>query len=39
MSRDQAVAIWQAAVDAVRPEPLVQRAVEADTAIRARARD
>lgn len=30
MSRERALAIWNAAVDAVRPEPLVRRAVEAE---------
>ena len=30
MSRERAIAIWNAAVDAVRPEPLVRRAVEAE---------
>lgn len=34
MSREHVTAIWQAAVDAVRPEPLVRAAVEADAAIR-----
>jgi hydroxypyruvate reductase/glycerate 2-kinase len=34
MSREHATAIWQAAVDAVRPEPLVRAAVESDRAIR-----
>lgn len=34
MSRENAMRIWQAAIDAVRPEPLVQRAVEAEPAIR-----
>lgn len=34
MSRVHALAIWHAAVDAVRPEPLVRAAVEADSAIR-----
>lgn len=33
MSREHATAIWRAAVDAVRPEPLVRAAVEADRAI------
>jgi hydroxypyruvate reductase/glycerate 2-kinase len=33
MSREHALAIWQAAVDAVRPEPLVEAAVRAETAI------
>lgn len=35
MSREHAVSIWRAAVDAVRPEPLVEAAVLADDAIRA----
>jgi glycerate 2-kinase len=30
MSRERALAIWNAAVDAVRPEPLVRRAAEAE---------
>jgi hydroxypyruvate reductase/glycerate 2-kinase len=34
MSRDQALAIWQAAVDAVRPEPLVEAALRGDEEIR-----
>jgi hydroxypyruvate reductase/glycerate 2-kinase len=34
MSREHAAAIWQAAIDAVRPEPLVRAAIEADRAIR-----
>jgi hydroxypyruvate reductase/glycerate 2-kinase len=34
MSREHATAIWRAAVGAVRPEPLVRAAVEADRAIR-----
>jgi hydroxypyruvate reductase/glycerate 2-kinase len=34
MSRDHALAIWNAAVDAVRPEPLVRRAVEAERWLR-----
>ena len=33
MSREHALAIWTAAVDAVRPEPLVRAAVEAERAI------
>ncbi len=32
MSREHALAIWQAAVDAVRPEPLVEAAVRAEPA-------
>src|SRR5436305_14547514 len=34
MSRERALAIWNAAVDAVRPEPLVRAALEAERAIR-----
>jgi hydroxypyruvate reductase/glycerate 2-kinase len=34
MSREHALAIWRAAVDAVRPEPLVEAAVRAEEAIR-----
>ncbi|MBM3980143.1 MAG: glycerate kinase [Planctomycetes bacterium] len=34
MSRDHALAIWTAAVDAVRPEPLVRKAVEAERWLR-----
>jgi hydroxypyruvate reductase/glycerate 2-kinase len=34
MSREHALQIWQAAVDAVRPEPLVEAAVRADDTIR-----
>src|SRR5262245_53919837 len=34
MSREHALAIWNAAVDAVRPEPLVRAAVEAEAWIR-----
>ena len=34
MSREHALAVWQAAVDAVKPAPLVRGAVEADDAIR-----
>lgn len=34
MSRDHALAIWNAAVDAVRPEPLVRKAVEAERWLR-----
>jgi glycerate 2-kinase len=34
MSREHALAIWQAAVDAVRPEPLVARAVRNEPALR-----
>jgi glycerate 2-kinase len=34
MSRENAMRIWQGAIDAVQPEPLVQRAVEAEPAIR-----
>src|SRR3954468_4380222 len=30
MSREHALAVWNAAVDAVRPEPLVKRALESD---------
>jgi glycerate 2-kinase len=33
MSREHALAIWKAAVDAVRPEPLVEAAVRAEAAI------
>ena len=33
MSREHALSIWKAAVDAVRPEPLVAAAVSADAAI------
>ena len=33
MSREHALAIWNAAVDAARPEPLVRAAVEAERAI------
>jgi hydroxypyruvate reductase/glycerate 2-kinase len=33
MSRDHALAVWYAAVDAVRPEPLVRAALEADRAL------
>ncbi len=33
MSREHALTIWSAAVDAVRPEPLVRAAVEADATI------
>ena len=35
MSREQALAIWQAAVDAVRPEPLVEAALRNEDEIRA----
>jgi len=35
MSREQALAIWHAAVDAVRPEPLVEAALSGDDQIRA----
>src|SRR5262245_16157823 len=35
MSREQALAIWHAAVDAVRPEPLVEAALRGDEEIRA----
>jgi hydroxypyruvate reductase/glycerate 2-kinase len=35
MSRAHARAIWQAAVDAVRPEPLVEQALRTEAAIRA----
>lgn len=38
MSREHALAIWHAAVDAVRPEPLVEAAVRAEPAIREAAR-
>lgn len=38
MSREHALAIWNAAVDAVRPEPLVRAAVEAEPWIREAAR-
>jgi hydroxypyruvate reductase/glycerate 2-kinase len=34
MSREHALAIWNAAVDAVRPEPLVRAAVEAESWLR-----
>ncbi len=34
MSREHALAIWHAAVDAVRPEPLVRAALEGDGALR-----
>lgn len=34
MSREHALEIWNAAVDAVRPEPLVRAAIEADSALR-----
>ena len=33
MSREHALAIWQSAVDAVRPAPLVEAAVRAEAAI------
>ncbi|QEG29355.1 Putative hydroxypyruvate reductase [Gemmata obscuriglobus] len=35
MSREHALEIWRAAVDAVRPQPLVRAAVESDPMIRA----
>jgi glycerate 2-kinase len=35
MSREHALAIWRAAVDAVRPEPLVEAALRDDDEIRA----
>src|SRR4051794_31945576 len=38
MSRERALAIWKAAVEVVRPEPLVRAALEADRAIRGAAR-
>src|SRR5438045_1865470 len=38
MSREHALAIWRAAVDAVRPEPLVEAAVRSDETIRSAAR-
>src|SRR5262245_10200258 len=34
MSREHALAIWQAAVDAVRPEPLVENALRTEELIR-----
>ena len=37
MSREHALAIWQAAVDAVRPEPLVERRWRPRARIRRRA--
>lgn len=38
MSRENALAIWQAAVDAAKPEPLIANALRSDDAIRAAAR-
>lgn len=34
MSREMALAIWQAAIDAVRPAPLVERAITAEQVLR-----